>query len=102
MKGAIAKAEELVAQDPSTHLMLQQYDNPANPEIHEKTTGPEIWDDTDGKIDVLVSDVGTGGTITGVSRYIMKTQGKARAAGDLEQTTSTSNSTTIPGEQPMP
>ena len=69
MPGAIAKAEEIVASDPQKHWMPQQFTNPANPEIHFQTTGPEIWNDTDGKADILVAGVGTGGTITGVSRY---------------------------------
>jgi len=70
MPGAIAKAEEIVASDPDRHFMPQQFKNPANPDIHYRTTGPEIWNDTDGKVDAVISGVGTGGTITGVSRYI--------------------------------
>ncbi|PYT25769.1 MAG: cysteine synthase A [Acidobacteria bacterium] len=72
MKASLARAEEMVASDPDRYLMLQQFKNPANPDIHFKTTGPEIWNDTEGAIDVLVAGVGTGGTITGVSRYIKK------------------------------
>lgn len=76
MKGAIAKAEAIAASDPKKYFLPQQFKNPANPAIHEKTTGPEIWNDTEGGIDVLVAGVGTGGTISGVSRYIKKTMGK--------------------------
>ena len=76
MPGAIRKAEELVNNNPAVYFMPQQFKNPANPAIHEKTTGPEIWNDTDGQVDAVVAGVGTGGTITGISRYIKKTQGK--------------------------
>ena len=87
MKGAIAKAEEIAASDPK-YILLQQFKNPANPAIHAATTGPEIWDDTAGRIDVLVSGVGTGGTITGVSSYIKQTQGKAIISVAVEPTAS--------------
>jgi cysteine synthase A len=77
MSGAVAEAEQLAASDPGRYVLLHQFKNPANPAIHEQTTGPEIWEDTAGQIDVLISGVGTGGTITGISRYIKKTRGKA-------------------------
>ncbi|MDO8739071.1 cysteine synthase A [Candidatus Deferrimicrobium sp.] len=86
MKGAIAKAEEIVASDPSRYYMPQQFKNPANPGAHETTTGPEIWEGTDGAIDVLVSGVGTGGTITGVSRFIKNTKGKKILSVAVEPT----------------
>src|SRR3954453_3750714 len=76
MAGSITKAEQMVAADPKRFLLLQQFKNPANPEIHYRTSGPEIWEDTDGSIDVLVSGIGTGGTISGVSRYVKKDRGK--------------------------
>lgn len=87
MPGAIRKAEEIAASG-SNYFMPQQFKNPANPAIHEQTTGPEIWEDTAGKIDVFVAGVGTGGTISGVSRYIKKTQGKAITSVAVEPTTS--------------
>ncbi|MFT2098913.1 cysteine synthase A [Marinomonas sp. 2405UD66-6] len=100
MKGAIAKAEEIAQDDNFVHL--QQFENAANPEIHEKTTGPEIWQDTNGEIDVLVAGVGTGGTITGVSRYIKNTQGKAITSVAVEPTTSPVITQTMSGEDPTP
>ena len=81
MPGAIRRAESTAAAEPDRYFLPQQFKNQANPRIHEQTTGPEIWNDTDGAIDVLVSGVGTGGTITGVSRYIKKTKGKAITLG---------------------
>ena len=88
MGGAIARAEEIAASDRDKYVLLQQFKNPANPAIHEATTGPEIWDDTEGAIDILVSGVGTGGTITGVSRYIKQTKGKAIQSVAVEPTAS--------------
>ncbi|MGP8247758.1 MAG: cysteine synthase A [Bryobacteraceae bacterium] len=84
MAGAIAKAEEIHASDPDRYVMLQQFKNPANPEIHFRTTGPEIWEDTGGAVDVLVSGIGTGGTISGISRYIKQAQGKPILAVGIE------------------
>jgi cysteine synthase A len=97
MKGAIAKAEEITASDPSKYVLLQQFANPANPKIHFETTGPEIWDDTEGAIDVLVSGVGTGGTITGISRYIKQVKGKAIISVAVEPTTSPVITQTLAG-----
>lgn len=102
MKGAITKAQELVDANPDTYLMLQQFENPANPAIHEQTTGPEIWQDTDGKIDILVSGVGTGGTITGISRYIKNTQGKAITSVAVEPSDSPVISQTLAGDALKP
>ncbi|WP_428034066.1 cysteine synthase A [Amphritea sp.] len=102
MKGAIEKAQEIVNSDPQSHLMLQQFENPANPAIHEKTTGPEIWNDTDGQIDILVAGVGTGGTISGISRYIKQQQGKAITTVAVEPTVSPVITQTINGEELKP
>ena len=101
MKGAIARAEELAAKDPSLHLM-RQFENPANPAIHEKTTGPEIWDDTDGAVDTVVCGVGTGGTITGVSRFIKRTKGKAITSVAVEPAHSPVISQTVAGQEIVP
>lgn len=88
MKGAVAKVQELMDASPGRYVPLNQFENPANPEIHEKTTGPEIWEDTDGAVDAFVAGVGTGGTITGVSRYIKNTAGKAITTVAVEPTDS--------------
>lgn len=102
MNGAIAKAEELARSDPKKYLWVRQFDNPANPGIHEKTTGPEIWDDTEGKVDIFVSGVGTGGTLTGVSRYIKKTRGRPIVTVAVEPTNSPVISQTRAGEALTP
>jgi cysteine synthase A len=102
MPGAISKAEELVAEDSSKYFMPQQFKNPPNPDIHMKTTGPEIWDDTDGEVDVLVSGVGTGGTITGISRYIKETKGKKILSVAVEPAASPVISQKLAGEDLQP
>ena len=102
MSGAIAKAEEIAASDPDRYVLLQQFKNPANPAIHERTTGPEIWNDTDGAIDILISGVGTGGTITGVTRYIKQTQGKAIISIAVEPSASPVLTQTRAGEPLKP
>jgi cysteine synthase A len=102
MKGAIDKAEELVNAANGSAIMLQQFTNPANPAIHEQTTGPEIWQDTDGKVDIFIAGVGTGGTITGVSRYIKQQQGKAITSVAVEPSDSPLISQTKAGETIKP
>ena len=102
MPGAIAKAKEIADSDPAKYFMPGQFDNPANPEIHEKTTGPEIWNDCDGAIDVFVAGVGTGGTITGVSRYIKKEKGKAITSVAVEPSHSPVITQTMNGEALKP
>ena len=102
MKGAITKAEEIAAQDPERFVLLQQFKNPANPRIHEETTGPEIWDDTDGNIDLFVAGVGTGGTITGVSRYLKNTRGKAILSIAVEPEASPVIGQKLAGEELVP
>lgn len=101
MKGAIARAEQIAASDPK-YVLLQQFKNPANPAIHEQTTGPEIWEDTEGKIDILVCGVGTGGTITGISRYIKGTKGKAIKSVAVEPVSSPVITQTLNGEAVKP
>jgi cysteine synthase len=102
MKGAIAKAEEIVASDPERYFMPQQFKNPANPKVHFQTTGPEIWDDTEGNIDVLVSGVGTGGTRTGVSRYIKQEKKHPLITVAVEPDNSPVISQRIKGEELKP
>lgn len=102
MKGAIRRAEELAASDPNRYFLPQQFKNPANPGIHEATTGPEIWEDTSGAIDILVSGVGTGGTISGVSRFIKKRKGKAILAVAVEPKESPVISQKLAGQELAP
>jgi len=100
MKLSIEKAKQLVAESPETRWMPSQFDNPANPDIHFKTTGPEIWQDTNGEVEVLVSGVGTGGTLTGVSRYIKQEKGKAITTVAVEPTTTSMITAAKKGEEP--
>lgn len=102
MKGAIEKAREIAESEHDRYFMPQQFDNPANPAIHEKTTGPEIWNDTDGAIDVLVAGVGTGGTLTGISRFIKNTKGKPILSVAVEPETSPVISQTLAGAEVKP
>lgn len=102
MGGAIARAEEIAASDPEKYVLLHQFKNPANPAIHEKTTGPEIWNDTDGQIDILVSGVGTGGTITGITRYLKNTCGRAITSVAVEPSASPVLSQTRAGDAIKP
>jgi len=102
MKGAVAKATEIAQSDPQKYFLPQQFENPANPAIHEATTGPEIWNDTDGKMDILISGVGTGGTITGVSRYFKLTKGKNIISVAVEPAESPVLTQTRKGEGLMP
>jgi cysteine synthase A len=102
MKGAIAKAEELAAAEPEKYVLMRQFENPANPKIHEDTTGPELWEATGGQLDVLVAGVGTGGTITGVSRYVERTRGQALHSVAVEPAHSPVITQTLKGETPTP
>jgi cysteine synthase A len=102
MRGAVTKAEELVAKSPGKYFMPQQFKNPANPRIHELTTGPEIWEDTDGQIDVFISGVGTGGTITGVSRFIKNRKGKKIHSVAVEPAESPVITQIMQGKESMP
>jgi len=102
MKGAVRAAEELVASDPDKYFLPQQFNNPANPAIHEKTTGAEIWDDTEGTVDVLVAGVGTGGTITGISRYFEKVRGRPLYSVAVEPAASPVITQTLAGQPLKP
>src|ERR1043165_3855311 len=98
MAGAISRAEQLVESDPDRYVLLQQFKNPANPEIHFKTTGPEIWNDTEGSVDVLVAGIGTGGTITGISRYFKLEKKKKILSVGVEPETSPVITQTMAGD----
>lgn len=102
MKGAVAKVDELMAANPGKYVPMNQFDNPANPEIHEQTTGPEIWDATDGEVDAFIAGVGTGGTITGVSRYIKNHKGKAITTVAVEPLDSPVITQALAGEELKP
>ena len=102
MYAAIERAEQMVATDPERYIMLDQFKNPANPRIHVETTGPEIWEDTDGDVDVLVAGVGTGGTISGISRYIKEVKGKAITSVAVEPASSPVIAQTLEGNDPKP
>jgi cysteine synthase A len=102
MGASIERAEQMVASDPNRFVLLQQFQNPANPEIHFKTTGPEIWDDTQGKVDALVAGIGTGGTITGVSRYIKLEKKKPILSVGVEPQGSAVITQTLAGQTPEP
>jgi len=102
MNGAIAKAQEIKDSNPDKYVLLGQFDNPANPKIHEETTGPEIWQDTDGQVDIFVAGVGTGGTITGVSRYIKLKEGKKITSVAVEPVDSPVISQALAGEDLTP
>lgn len=102
MGASIERAEQMVAADPKRWVLLQQFQNPANPEIHFKTTGPEIWDDTQGKVDVLVAGIGTGGTITGISRYVKLEKKKPIVSVGVEPRGSAVISQTLAGKVPEP
>jgi cysteine synthase len=102
MSGAIRRASDIAASEPGKYFLPQQFENPANPAIHERTTGPEIWDDTDGAVDIFVSGVGTGGTITGVTRYLKHTRGKDITSVAVEPANSPVITQTRAGERPVP
>lgn len=102
MGGAIAKAQEIVDSNPEKYVLLQQFENPANPQVHFETTGPEIWNDTDGNVDIFVAGVGTGGTITGVSRYLKLEKGKQIQSVAVEPVDSPVIAQKLAGEELKP